>query len=75
LVPGIETIESFTQNRSYTIACGCCGCLLQLMIKDGLIVSDNMFIRACENGHTEIVHLLLELPLDRGVDPDDNEAF
>jgi len=45
------------------------------MIEDGLIVSDGMFIRACEIGHTEIVHLLLNL--ERGVNPAarDNEAL
>jgi len=39
---------------------------------------DNAALRcACEIGHTEIVRLLLDLPLDRGVDPaaNDNAAL
>ena len=48
-------------------------CLLRLMIADGATVNDGMFIRACTDGHTEIVRLLLDLPLERGVHPDAND--
>jgi len=35
-------------------------CLLRLMIADGAVVNDDMFVRACLSGHTEIVRLLLD---------------
>jgi hypothetical protein len=41
--------------------------LVQLIIESGEVVDDDAFLRACEC--TEIVRLLLDLPLERGVHP------
>jgi len=40
-----------------------------MAFESGETVDGNYFKFACERGHTDIVRLLLELPLDRGVDP------
>jgi len=53
------------------------GDLALLAIEDGLIDVLNVFMHACRDGHTEVVRLILDLPLERGVDPTarDNEAL
>jgi hypothetical protein len=43
--------------------------LVWLAIENGAIVDNTTFIRACQLRQTEIVRQLLELQLERGVNP------
>jgi hypothetical protein len=40
-------------------------CLVRLLIEHGESIDDASFNTACKRGHTEIVRLLLNLPVDR----------
>jgi ankyrin repeat protein len=50
-------------------------CLVRLMIDHGVVVETRFFIHACRLGHTEIVRLLLDLPLDCSPAAFDNVAL
>jgi len=51
--------------------------LLDLPLEIGVAANDYALVNACDNGHTENVRLLLELPQERGVNPSalDNAAI
>jgi len=71
----LRTIATTTLNDAFELDNAC---LVWLFLENGandFPTTDKIFQNAYTHGHTEIVRLILDLPLERGVTARDNEAL